>query len=65
MYVQLKFENFSRILLFCLFIIFKRTQETIKPSNYINFTKITNKWIVSDITRPFGNYEMIILEIKQ
>ena len=54
-YVQLKFENFSRTQLFCSFVIFKRTQGTSIPSNYINFTKTTNQWIVCGMTRPFGN----------
>ena len=63
-YVHLKFENFSKTLLFeflnfsktllfCSFITFKRTQGTEIASKYIYFTKTTNMWIVCDITRPF------------
>ena len=65
-YVQLKCENFLKTLLFeflsfsktrlfCSFIIFKRTKGISIESNYINFTKTTNKLIVSNITRPFEN----------
>ena len=59
------FGFYSDIFGVCSFFIFKRSQGTSIPLNYINFTKTTNKWIVGDITRPFGNYEMLILKIKQ
>ena len=60
-----EFLSFSKTLLFCLFIIFKRTYETSIPSNFIYFTKTTNEWIVGDIIRPFGGLEMLIFKTKQ
>ena len=47
-YVKVKFENFSKTLLFCLFNIFKRTHGTSIPLNYIYFITTTNEWIVRD-----------------
>ena len=72
-YFQLKLENFSKTLLFeflrfsktllfCSFIIFKRTHGTSIPSNYINFMKITNEWIVCDIIRLFWRLENAYFE---
>ena len=49
-----EFLNFSKTLLFSSFIIFKRTQGTSIPLNYIYFIKNTNEWIVWEIIRPFG-----------
>ena len=59
-YVQLKFENFfktllfeflsfSNTLLFCSFIILKRAHEANIPSSYIYCMKTTNEQIVGDI----------------
>ena len=52
--VQLKFENFSKTLLFeflsyfAYSFFFKRAHETNIPSNYIYFMKTTNEWMVGD-----------------
>ena len=60
-----RFLNFSKTLLFCSFIICKRTHRTSIPSNYIYFIKTTNEWGVCDMITPFGDCEMLILKIKQ
>ena len=63
--MQFEFLSFSKTLLFGSSITFKRTQGTSIPSDYFNFTKTTNKLIVSNITRSFETYEMLNLEINQ
>ena len=57
---QLKFENFSKTLLFCQFIIFKRAQctRTSISSNYIYFMKTTNEWIAGNTIGRFGDLEI-------
>ena len=57
--------NFSKTLLFYSFNILKRAYETSITSSYIYFMKTTNEWIIDDIIRPFEDWEMLILNIKQ
>ena len=50
--------------LLSLLIIFKRTQGTTIPSNFIYFIKKTNEWIVCAIIRTFGDKIMLIWKVK-